>query len=308
MTFHAFGVSSYFLWTQKGLTTLPLVRGSGFVIPFRQVNGFYKYHVVTAAHVSCPVRYHQLFTSSVDNNPFKAIGERHISNRILLPHTVQSASYPEVTNSPSFVPSLHSHNLRFQQYFMPNVDVAVLRIENEDVFSREHPESALLEVDLTPLQNDEEIILCGMDVRESAGNPNDDGLQLVHCQFSAVCKVALVSVDYGTVLLCKVRDFHDIGDDDNNSVSHPHQNEKFHSLPVGMCGGPVLRKSTKKAVGVIVARVMRHLPPKDLNKPPNIHEPFMEISDNKEILSQWPLDVAFVPFSEFEGSMRRTEL
>lgn len=307
MASHAFGVSSYFLWTQKGLTTLPLVRGSGFVVPFRQMNGFYKYHVITAAHVSCPVRYPQLFSSASDNNPLKAIGERHISNRILFSHASESSF--STINGP-FSPCLRhvsSHNLRFQQHFMPNVDVAALRIENEEIFSHDYPKSKLLEVDLTPLQDGEEIVLCGMDAKEAAGNPNDDGLQLLPCELTAVCKAALISVDYGTVLLCEVPEFHRANDREENLINLSHQNSIFASLPAGLCGGPVLRKSNQKAVGVIVARVTRYLPPKDLNKPLNIHEPFLDISDNKEILSQWPLDAAFVPFSEFEGSMRRTE-
>lgn len=299
-----FGVSSYFLWTQKGLTTLPLVRGSGFVVPFRHVNGFYKYHVITAAHVSCPVRYPQLFSSDKDSNPLQAIGERHISNRLLL--SKPSIGPPEKTKVSAFNVS-PSYNLRFQQYFMPNSDVAILRIENEESFFQDYPESTV-EVDLSPLEDGEEIVLCGVDAREATGNPNDDGLQLLPCQFSAVCKAALVSVDYGTVLLGEIKKLHKMDGERCTVVNCRDEVEGSPPFPSSLCGGPVLRKTNKKAVGVIVARVARHVPLKDLSKPSVIHEPFLNLSDNKEILDQWPLDVAFVPFTDFEGSMRRTEL
>lgn len=300
-----FGVSSYFLWTQKGLTTLPLVRGSGFVVPFRHVNGFYKYHIITAAHVSCPVRYPQLFSSDKDNNPLQAIGERHISNRLLVPKP--PIWPPGQTNSSIFNVSTSSYNLRFQQYVMPNSDVAVLRIENEEKFFKHYPESSV-EVDLSPLEDGEEIVLCGVDAREATGNPNDDGLQLMPCQFSAVCKAALVAVDYGTVLLGEIKKVHKMDGEQCTIVNYRDEVEGSPPFPSSLCGGPVLRKTNKKVVGVIVARVARHVPPKDLSKPSIISEPFLNLSDNKEILDKWPLDVAFVPFADFEGSMRRTEL
>lgn len=272
----SFGLSSYFLWTQKGLTTLPLVRGSGFIVPFSQVNGFFKFHVVTAAHVSCPVRYRQLYSSDVSVSALNAIGERHVSNRILIP---QPQSPLKLDSSP----------LRFQQFFMPNVDVSLLRMENEEAVTK--ASLPVVEVDLTPLEDGEEIVLCGMDCSETPGNPNDDELSIAPRQFNAVCKAALVSVDYGTVLLGEIVD--------------PPSGD--FSLPASMCGGPVLRRSNGKAVGVIVSRVNRSTAPQDISKPMKHYDPFLDVSDNTDVLQRWPFHVAFVPFAEFEGAMRRSE-
>lgn len=270
------GLSSYFLWTQKGLTNLPLVRGSGFIVPFSQVNGFFKFHIVTAAHVSCPVRYRQLYSSDASISALNAIGERHVSNRILIPQR----------HGPVKVESVP---LRFQQHFMPNVDVSLLRVENEElILNNSLP---VLEVDVTPLEDGEEIVLCGMECSEIPGNPNDDELSMIPRQLHAVCKAALVSVDYGTVLLGELID--------------PPSDDFL--LPVSMCGGPVLRKSNGKVVGVIVSRVTRGAVPQDMSRPMKHCDPFLDVSDNTDVLQRWPFHVAFVPFAEFEGAMRRSE-
>lgn len=269
-----YGLSSYFLWTQKGLTNLPLVRGSSFLVSFEQLNGFYKYHVVTAAHVSCPVRYKQVYGVDGDQSPLNAIGERHISNKLLLTDKLGCV-----------VP----HSLTFKQHFMPNVDVSLLRLEREAKVEKYFQP---LEVDTSPLRDGEEIVLYGMKAEEESGNPNDDGLKLIPLQYEAVCKAALVSLDYGTVFLGAVHELMD-------------KEDEF--IPSSMCGGPVVRKSNGKVVGVIVSRPTRTLPLQDRTKPINYSEPFLQVEDNAGVLDRWPLHVAFVPFTEFNGAMRRSE-
>lgn len=282
------GLSSYFLWTQKGFTQLPLVRGSGFVVPFRQLNGFHRLHVVTAAHVACPVKYPQLFSSDASSSGLKAIGQRHISTRLLEPRGPGCGAF-------------RSHPLRFQQHFMPHVDVCVLRMEDEGAITAGVKEAGgsgnpsvatPFEVDVSPLQDGEEIVLCGVECKEESGNPSDDGLCLTQVRYHAVCKVALVSVDYGTVFLGSLADHTDMG---------------VNAFPSSLCGGPVVRKANGKAVGVIVARVTCGAPPVDASRPARVCDPFLDISDNKEVLERAPCHVAFVPFSEFEGAMRRSE-
>lgn len=260
-----FCVSSYFLWTQKGLTTLPLVRGSAFCVDFTQLDGFYRHHIITAAHVSCPPRYRHLYTCDEDS-ALKLIGERHVTNKVLLP--------------------TQSHELLFRQHFMPHVDVSSLRLKDESVLTATG--ISPLEVDPTPLEEGESIIIRGIDCKEAAGNPHDDDLTLKPEEFHGVCKAALVSIDYGTVFLGALRD----------GLDAP--------LPISMCGGPVVRASNGKVVGVFVARVVRSLPPNDVKKPPKVFDPFLNLADH-DILNQWPLHFAFVPVTEFAAALLRSE-
>ncbi|EPY30184.1 hypothetical protein AGDE_09571 [Angomonas deanei] len=211
------GVSSYFLWTQKGQTVLPLVRGSGFVLNFKHLNTFYHHHVVTAAHVSCPVKYKSIYGNSVG---FKAIGERHISTRLLCPH-------------PESHKVAHSIDLEFKQHFMPNVDVVSLRCKNEAMLA----DAAVtpLEIDEDPIEDGTEVVYCGVDLKEDRANPNDDGMTMAVKQLTGVCKAAIVSVDYGTVLAGSIeKERRDLSDN-------------APLLPLSFCGGPVLRKSSESA-------------------------------------------------------------
>eukprot|EP00796_Vickermania_ingenoplastis_P006501 gene6501-4683_t len=270
-----FGVSSYFLWTQKGLTTLPLVRGSGFLVRFTQLNCFHTLHVVTAAHVSCPVRYEQLYSSQGKGGPLSSIGQRHINNRLLVPKGEEKGQFV-------------AHPLRFDQHFMPNVDVSVLRLEKE----KEAMESVTaLEVDVQPVQCGDEVTFYGMDCQEAPANPNDDGMAMQLRRMDAVCRAAIVSVDYGTVLLASIQ----------GAAA-----EQEANWPVSMCGGPVVRKASGKVVGVAVARVLGHAPP--VNKARGVQcEPFLSVGDNAAVMKMWPLHLAFVPIADFSGAMRRSE-
>ncbi|KPI88965.1 hypothetical protein ABL78_1931 [Leptomonas seymouri] len=300
----AFGLSSYFLWTQKGQTVLPLVRGSGFLVKFNQLNTFYSYHVISAAHVSCPVKYKPIYGDTVG---LKAIGERHISTRLLLPD--------EATHKVR-----QSFDLHFRQKYMPNVDVASLRVKDEKQLKEwmhtgeDGGKSALrvVEPDLEPIEEGTELVLCGVHTEEERANPNDDGLTLIPMRLTATCKAALLTLDYGTVLLASINvpleKRTEASTSPSSTSSTSHQCPTAPPLPLGMCGGPVLRKSSGKCVGVIVARVMRSAPPRDLKAGAVYQDPYLDISAHTSLHEHWPLDVAFVPIGEFYDSLRRCEM
>lgn len=310
------GVSSYFLWTQKGQTVMPLVRGSGFVMAFQQLNAFYSYHVVSAAHVTCPVKHRKLYGDTVG---LKAIGERHISTRLLVP---DSATHKVAT----------SYDLELRQQYMPNTDVASLRLSKETEFKaatqaarngavhdggRTAASSAsaatspsshspvpveAIEPDLDPIEEGTELVLCGVRTTEERANPNDDGLTLQPLRLAATCKAALVSLGYGTVLLASVDG--PVGADD----AAAYKTDTVSPLPLSMCGGPVLRRATGKCVGVIAARVMMNAPPRDPHSAALYQDPYLDISEHVSLHPLWPLDVAFVPIGEFYDSLRRCEM
>lgn len=310
-----FGVSSYFLWTQKGQTVLPLVRGSGFLMKFQQLNTFYAYHVISAAHVSCPVKYKAVYGDTVG---LKAIGERHISTRLLLPST----------GTHKVAASL---DLEFRQHYMPNVDVASLRVKDEKALKEWMKESTgkgqeqgaahdtlqAIEPDLEPIEEGTELVLCGVDTQEERANPNDDGLTLRPIRLAATCKAALLTLDYGTVLLASIDGFAspeqkaemDAAARSSSAGSSPHSAaHPVPPLPLSMCGGPVLRKSSGKCVGVMVARVMKSAPPRDVNAGAVYQDPYLDISEHTALHAHWPLDVAFVPIGEFYDPLRRCEM
>ncbi|AYU81616.1 hypothetical protein LdCL_320012500 [Leishmania donovani] len=299
-----FGVSSYFLWTQKGQTVLPLVRGSGFLMPFQHLNTFYSYHVMSAAHVTCPVKHRKLYGDTIG---LKAIGERHISTRLLIPdeatHKVQS-----------------SFELEFRQEYMPNTDVASLRLCKEEQFKQAMlpPQNSgtgaasplqVIQPDLDRIEEGDELILCGVHTQEERANPNDDGLALNPMRLIATCKAALLSLDYGTVLLASIdgpaEEARESGSGSAASASRP---VTVPPLPLSMCGGPVLRRSSGRCVGVIAARVMKNAPPRDPQSTSLYQDPYLDISEHIALHALWPLDVAFVPVGEFYDPLRRCEM
>ncbi|RNF25311.1 hypothetical protein TcG_00317 [Trypanosoma cruzi] len=261
------GVSSYFLWTQKGKTVLPLVRGSGFLVLFQQLGGFYKYHVLSAVHVTCPVRYRQIFGDTIG---LRAIGERHISTKLLKPGSNGKVDA--------------SLDLEFAQSFLPNVDVSSLRCKDEKQIN----ELCLLpfELDVDPIKEGTELLLFGMEAVEERANPNDDGLHLKDACIKGECRAALVSLDYGTVFLA--------------SLESP--------LSLSMCGGPVVRKDNGRCVGVIVAQVLKNAPPSDPQVTPLYQDPWLDLSQNETINACGKLDVAFVPVREVYDALRRCEM
>ncbi|KAH8613393.1 hypothetical protein ERJ75_000792100 [Trypanosoma vivax] len=260
------GVSSYFLWTQKGNTVLPLVRGSGFLVAFQQLSSFYRYHVLSAAHVTCPVRYRQIYGNTVG---LRAIGERHISTRLLKP---QGDGKIET-----------SLDMEFAQNYLLNVDVASLRCKNEDQVEELGLKS--LQADLNPIEEGTVLLFKGMEVSEERSNPNDDGLRLTEASLEGECKAAFVSLDYGTVVLATLQS----------------------PLHLSMCGGPVVRRDSGGCVGVIVARVLSNAPPRDPQVGALYQDPWLDVSENKTVCARGPVDVAFVPIREFYDSLRRCE-
>ncbi|RNF11593.1 uncharacterized protein Tco025E_06628 [Trypanosoma conorhini] len=261
------GVSSYFLWTQKGKTVLPLVRGSGFLVSFQQIGGFYRYHVLGAAHVTCPVKYRQIYGDTVG---LRAIGERHISTKLLKPGSKGAVEA--------------SIDLEFAQTYLPNVDVSSLRCKDE----RQLSESCLraFELDLGPIKEGTELLFWGVKAEEERANPNDDGLRLKEACIEGECRAALVSLDYGTVVLA--------------SLGSP--------LVLSMCGGPVVRKDNGRCVGVIVAQALKNAPPSDPQVTPLCQDPWLDLSHNEVIHTCGKFNVAFVPVREFYDPLRRCEM
>ncbi|AIO00959.1 hypothetical protein LPMP_320720 [Leishmania panamensis] len=299
-----FGVSSYFLWTQKGQTVLPLVRGSGFLLAFQQLNTFYSYHVMSAAHVTCPVKYRKLYGDTVG---LKAIGERHISTRLLIPD--------EATRKVR-----SSFELEFRQQYMPNTDVASLRLCREKQFKEtiQSPQDSsagttspleVIEPDLDPIEEGDELILCGVHTEEERANPNDDGLMLTPMRLTATCKAALLSLDYGIVLLASIDGpAEEVRGGSSGSAVSASSSVTVPPLSLSMCGGPVLRRSSGRCVGVIAARVMKNAPPRDPQAVSLYQDPYLDISEHIALHTHWPLDVAFVPIGEFYDPLRRCEM
>ncbi|KAG5470037.1 hypothetical protein LSCM4_02728 [Leishmania orientalis] len=297
-----FGISSYFLWTQKGQTVLPLVRGSGFLIAFQQLNTFYSYHVMSAAHVTCPVKHRKLYGDTIG---LKAIGERHISTRLLIPD--------EATRKVR-----SSFELEFRQHYMPNTDVASLRLIKEKEFkeamqlpldSSTGATSPLqvIEPDLDYIDEGDELVLCGVHTEEERANPNDDGLLLNPLRLAATCKAAFLSLDYGTVLLASIDGPAEEASRSGgaSSASCP---VAVPPLPLSMCGGPVLRRSSGKCVGVIATRVLKSAPPRDPHSASLYEDPWLDISQHVALHAHGHLDVAFVPIGEFYDPLRRCEM
>ncbi|SCU66244.1 uncharacterized protein TEOVI_000713100 [Trypanosoma equiperdum] len=261
------GVSSYFLWTQKGNTVLPLVRGSGFLVPFQKLNGFYKYHVLSAAHVTCPVRYRQVYGNTVG---LRAIGERHVSTRLL-----------KLGAGPALEASI---DMEFTQNYLPNVDVSSLRCKDEKQMNELGLEAVKLDMD--PIEDGTELIFRGVEASEERSNPNDDGLRLSEVSIPGECKAAFVSTDYGTVVLASLKS----------------------ALSLSMCGGPVIRKSSGGCVGVIVAKAMSSPPPRDPHVRSLYEDPWLDLSEHKDLRGLGELSAAFVPVCEFYGPLRRCEM
>ncbi|CUI15490.1 trypsin peptidase, putative [Bodo saltans] len=269
----SFGVSSYFLWTVKGATVMPLVRGSGFMIHSAS-RTFHKYHIVTAGHVACPVQFPRVFG---DRSPgLRAIGERHISTGLLCPSGAGSST-------PVTFPTL------FPQRRFINADAAILHLKNEDqAFSTiSHLGITPVDVDLQPLQFGEELTFCGVTSTEHSANASDDNVHVEYHSINGVSHSEVGTLDYGTVIAAQAD----------------------RDIDPTMCGGPVLRKSNGKCVGVIVARIGSATVS---DSPPTpdasllIHKPALDLS-NTPNLEKASLRVAFISINDFLPTYRATE-
>jgi hypothetical protein len=276
----AVGVSSYFLWTIKGATVMPLVRGSGFLIRNEGVRIFHKYHVITAGHVACPVQFPRVFGGSSPG--LRAIGERHISTGLLVPRQRSGSSKPsEYPNT-------------FPQTRFLNMDVAALHLKNEDAILGEVREAGVspLEVDLDVLLQGEELEFHGVCSDETTVNPSDEDIQVRHCSISGVSHSAVVTHDYGTVTTAQLES----------------------ELDPTMCGGPVVRKSNGKCVGVIVARVgpLKEEPstPPSQDAATLVRKPWLDLSSTEGFMQHRDAHVraAFVPLRDFLPRLRDIEI
>ena len=277
------GVSSYFLWTEKGMTIMPLVRGSGFCVAFDLASGFHKYHVLTAAHIVNPIRYRQIFGNSEGLN---AIGERHLYARALVspPYSPET----DVRNLRRLVEERKSNItatifLEGKKNYFPNCDVASLRCKNEAALASS--DTRPFEVDHQPIQQGDDLVYLGVEAMEDKRNPHDNGLVLCQRRIEGKSEAAVLTEDYGPAVVGTAEE----------------------ELPLSMCGGPVIRKSTGKCIGVIVAQVRTSPPPAVTPKPPVV-DPWLDVSNSDDLRQITNLRAAFVPFAEFYKKMRQTEL
>ena len=270
------GISSYFLWTEKGKTILPLVRASSFVLDFDNLSAFNKRHLITAAHAAIPTRFRNIY----NNKRLEHLGERHIYGKALLPQFLSGPG--EVAGREHFV--TQAAMLRSSPPVFPHVDVCSMRLQNESVGDAWNLRG--FEIDQEPLQAGDEVVYVGFRAEEEKANPNDDELQLVPEELRGVCHAAYLSMDYGMVMLGTCQS----------------------SLPLSMCGGPVLRKSTMKVVGVTVAQVRSAAPPHDPRTELIYTDPWLDISAQEKLCSIPNLEVAFVPIGEFYHAMRKSEI
>lgn len=262
---------------------MPLVRGSGFILKSSGMNPFYKYQVITAGHVSCPVKYPAVFGR--DSPALKAIGERHITSGLVIPRS-------NINSDSGDAGPHYTHPLIFLQKRFLNTDVALLHVKDEDAFFATPIGTSItpLELDADPVGRGEELVFHGVQSTESPSNPSDDGLRVEDVRIGGSCHSRLNSIDYGSVLLAH--------------ADAP--------IPPTLCGGPVLRKSNGKCVGVIVARTLAAAPPVETapNAPPNQRmvnrEPWMDISETPELRdAKPPIHAAFVPVQEFLSQLRK---
>lgn len=274
----SFGLSSYFLWTVKGATVMPLVRGSGFLIQSEGSHAFHKYHVITAGHVACPVQFPRVFGG--DSPGLRAIGERHITTGALCPVSHDGRSTPR------------AFPMLFPQKRFLNVDVAALRLKNESSSIQELFEMGVtpLEVDTTPLERDEELEFCGVRSFESLTNSTDEELQVEHDSLCGSSHSTVISHDYGTIIVARLND----------------------DIDSTMCGGPVIRKSNGKCVGVIVARVGAlgaTDPPISPDASKLVRKPCLDLSSTPGLEGDASmLRAAFVPARDFITQLRNSSL
>jgi hypothetical protein len=141
------------------------------------------------------------------------------------------------------------------------------------------------EVDTQALAEGDELIYVGLRAEEEKANPHDDKLKMLPVEYSGVCKAAFLSGDYGMCML--------------GTSQEP--------LPLSACGGPVLRRSNMKVVGVLVAQVRRAAPPADPRTELIYHDPWLDVSGQPKLCDIPDLNVAFVPVGEFYHGLRKSE-
>ena len=333
-----FGVTAYAMITRKGATHLPLVRGTGFLVRYSIV-AFYNHHVVTAAHLLKPTKYRELYGSP---RVMESIGERHISHKLLrfTDDGFRAAALPLLPGGPTT---------------FANMDVGVSRIEREmDIFPQMRrdglPPIPAFELDVSPIHNGELVTLLGMDLLKDEDVA--DTATMTPRAVEAVCRGRMTTDQFGPVVL--VAGASSVPDNGTLSPQRAQAADdgdggKVDPGPLisgGMVGGPVIRKSNGKCVGILVApcRRTRHLTDEKIwrdrleraSKPlPKtvedaekgkidvqsmakdffeanrqlLTDPYLDISSNTALLNAvaGPM-AAFVGAGEFEAALRRTEI
>lgn len=233
-----FGITNYLLVTQKGQTRIPFVRGTGFLLDFEK-HGFHTKHVISAGHVSMPLRY-----ASIYGRPplFSRIGERHLTPKILL--------FDGFGKRKAILP------LEYDMKQLKGTCVAALRVRGErELFPRMAQDGVPLPIpyeleDLVsgkPLGENEELILQGLCLDQDVEAA--DVAVMKPLSIPANAKLSFISELFGSVVI----------------VSTGKQ-----KVSPGMSGCPVLRKSTGKCVGMLICAAKTKLSNPELhtNKSP----------------------------------------
>ena len=283
------GISSYLLVTQKGRTYVPFCRGSCFMLPYTSVS-FYAHHVITAAHIARPHRFAPLF-----GNPpsFQGIGDRHVSWKA---YALDREGFNTGAQQPLFlankldtINSVHSVSLRVakEEEQIAEQRAKMKELEQEYYFDN----TTAVTPDGAPLDLNEELVCEGVECVEDPTGVNDETMVFRHRRIPIVCRAAVTSKGFGTLVLA--------------SSETP--------FPPSMCGGPVIRRSSGKCVGVITAplRTTPPEPPAELEEITHTRPVYMDITDNpgvmKEMGGEGSIGVAFTPLAEFLLQLRRLE-
>lgn len=275
----ALGFSSYILWAEKGMTNLPFVRGSAFLLEYRAKNAFYTRHIITAGHVAVPVRYKGLYG---DTPAMQSLGERHVSSKLLVPGPADRGHKV-----------VYDLNVRFKVATFGQTDVAVCTFKNEAEYyaapEELQPQLRPLKVDPSPLGKGEDLLLCGVDVLNDTNAPHDGFMSLVPTSMPCRTEAVVVSREYGTVLVVST--------------------EK--ELPLSMCGAAVIRPSTGGVVGVVCAKASRVPPPPVAGGRAQLYlDPWLDLSPFPAAVgtTTGSFSAAFVPLSEFYKKMISEEM
>ena len=270
--------SSYFLWTQKGFTRLPLARGSCHVMAYDSKAAFFTRHIVTAAHVAMPIRFPQCFGNA---SLAMGLGERHITSKVILPSTARerdrviakaraaaaAASFggDEAKIPPSLLEKIAADpahrvgraigdlNTNYKVDIFPTTTVARQTFKQEGSIDLCPPHvSELFEgllPDLTPIQPGDELLFVGYAMDEEAASPHDGFLTMRQLQISGTAVAAVEAQAFGTVIVCSTE-----GDIGANAADSNNGGMLGAVIPASIAGGAVLRKSTGRVVGTIAAK------------------------------------------------------
>lgn len=268
--------TSMLLWTEKGKTFVPLVRGSSFLVKY-DVKGFFQFHVIAAAHCATPARFQKLWPRFTN---MEHVRERNTFQRLLLPNGVDGRIAHEVDLRPRFK-------------VIPGFDVALLNMVREEhvaeaIANKGLPALVPFELDVNPIGEGEAVVLRGFDVEEETGDPSGFSLRMHAKELHGVTRAAITTnTGFGTVVLVELEE----------------------EMPQGMCGGPVLRKSNGKCIGVIAGKVSPEEPRTDfdLSKEKPVVDPRIVIESLPKLCENPKLRAGFTPLREFYGSMRQHE-